>query len=250
MKYLNHLWRIFATGLSFFLFGLGGLAQWLIYFPLLNLLVRDAPRRRRYARRAISKSFGAFIVIMRKLGVCTYHFDGLDALTPSGQIVVANHPTLLDVVFVISKLPNADCVVRSGLAKNLFTRGPVRAAGYICNDQGEAMIEDCLRSLASGSHLVFFPEGTRTKPGITPKLQRGVANLALRAKLPVRPVRIRCDPPTLSKGQKWYRVPARRFHVDVCVLPELSPAAVMQEYPDRAHQARAFTRQIHSTLFE
>lgn len=247
---LNHLWRIFATGLSFFLFGLGGLLQWLIYFPLLNLLIPDQHKRRRYARRMISQSFGCFIVIMRRLGVCRYTFDGLAGLERPGQIVVANHPTLLDVVFLISQLPNADCVVRSGLAKNLFTRGPVRAAGYICNDQGEPMIEDCLRSLAQGSSLVFFPEGTRTKPDMAPKLQRGVANLALRGGLPVRPVRISCSPPTLSKGQKWYRVPSRCFHIHIRVLPELSPAAVMQEFPDRAHQSRAFTRLIHSTLFE
>ena len=250
MRRLNHLWRIVATGVSFFLFGLGGVILWLVYFPLLNLFIADTSVRRRYARRTISRAFGWFLVIMRSLGVCRYSFEGVHELARPGQIVVANHPTLLDVVFLISQIPDADCVVRSGLAKNVFTRGPVRAAGYICNDQGEAMIEDCLRSLERGSSLVFFPEGTRTKPGIAPKLQRGVANLALRGNLPIRPVRIRCTPPTLSKGQKWYLVPSQRFQIDVRVLPELSPALVLQEFPDRAHQSRAFTRLMHSTLFE
>jgi 1-acyl-sn-glycerol-3-phosphate acyltransferase len=55
-------------------------------------------------------------------------------------------------------------------------------------------------------------------------LQRGAANIAVRGVLDVTLVRIRCTPPTLRKGEKWYRVPSRRFHVLIEVGEDLSIA--------------------------
>ena len=39
--------------------------------------------------------------------------------------------------------------------------------------------------------------------------------------LDITPVRITCTPLTLTKGQKWYRVPSRRFHVQLEVGEDL-----------------------------
>src|SRR5690606_37781891 len=135
------------------------------------------------------------------------------------------HPTLIDVVMLVSRLPHADCVVKSKLANNPFTRGPVRATGYVCNDNGAGLVDDCIASVRAGYNLLVFPEGTRTPRGASlGPLQRGAANIAVRGRLDVTPVVIRCEPRTLGKGEKWYRVPPRRFHLSVDVLPDLPVA--------------------------
>jgi len=212
---INYAWRIVATGLSFTAFGVGGIIQWLVIFPSLNLFVRDLDRRSRLARAIIQRSFALFVQLMRNLGVLTYEIRGAERLQRSGLLILANHPTLLDVVFLISLIPNADCIVRSGLARNLFTRGPIKASGYICNDSGTGLVDDCIASVRSGKNLVIFPEGTRTSRDGHRHLQRGAAYIALRGSLNVTPVVIRCSPPTLSKGEPWYRVPPRCFHVTI-----------------------------------
>ena len=212
---VNYLWRVVATGLSFTAFGMGGLVQWLLIFPCLNLFVRDPQRRSRMARAIIHRSFVLFIQLMRALGVLTFDIRGAERLQRSGLLILANHPTLLDVVFLVSLIPNADCIVRSGLARNLFTRGPIKASGYVCNDSGSGLVEDCISSLRSGKNLVIFPEGTRTPRDGHRQLHRGAAYIALRGTSSVTPVVIRCSPPTLSKGEPWYRVPPRCFHVTV-----------------------------------
>ncbi|MEO7013379.1 MAG: 1-acyl-sn-glycerol-3-phosphate acyltransferase, partial [Dokdonella sp.] len=127
----NYLWRIIATGLSFLGFGIGGVIQWLLVFPCLNLFVRDSDRRSRLARAVIHRSFAAHIELMRMLGVLTYDIRGAERLQRHGLLILANHPTLIDVVFLISLIPDANCVVKSRLASNPFTRGPVQATGYI-----------------------------------------------------------------------------------------------------------------------
>lgn len=218
---LNYGWRVFATGFSFLTFGLGGLFLWLLVFPLLSLLVRDRAARGRAARRIIRRSFSAFIELMRRMGVLTYEVHGVERLQRQGLLILANHPTLIDVVFLVSLVPDADCVVKSRLARNPFTRGPIGATGYICNDSGSGLVDDCIASVRSGRNLIIFPEGTRTPRTGPASLQRGAANIAVRGVLNITPVAIRCTPPTLSKGEKWYRIPSRRFHMSLEIRDDL-----------------------------
>ena len=210
-------WRVFATGLSFALFGLGGLLLRVLVFPLLALCVRDLDARMRAARGIIRLSFRTFVGIMRLLGVLRYEVHGLDKLEREGQLILANHPTLIDTVFLIAFVRNADCIVKGGLSNNPFTRGPVRAARYICNDRGPELVEDCIASLRAGGNLIIFPEGTRTPRGGAVELKRGAANIAVRGERAVTPVVIRCEPPTLGKGDKWWHVPPRQasFRIEV-----------------------------------
>jgi 1-acyl-sn-glycerol-3-phosphate acyltransferase len=218
---LNRAWRVIATGWSFTAFGIGGLSLRMIAFPLLTLCVRDPQRRQRLARRLIQRSFAFFIRMAQALGVFSYEIEGEELLRRDGLLVLANHPTLLDVVFLIAHLPNAGCVVKSRLARNPFTRGPVQAAGYVCNDSGPGLVADCIAALRSGSTLVIFPEGTRTRRDEPLQLQRGAANIAVRGDIDVTPVVLHCDPYTLGKGEPWYSVPPRRFRYRIEVRDDI-----------------------------
>ena len=217
----NHAWRVVATGISFAAFGIGGLLLRVTVFPLLQWGVRDPTRRRQLARRWVQRSFAAHIELMRRLGVLTWEIQGRERLDRSGLLVLANHPTLIDVVFLVSLLPNADCVVKSAVARNPCMRGPVQACGYIANDDGAGLVDDCVAAVRGGGNLVIFPEGTRSVPGQPLRLQRGAAYIAVRGGLDITPVRISCVPATLTKGEKWYRIPARRFHVRIEVGEDL-----------------------------
>ena len=219
---VDRAWRVVATGLSFAAFGLGGVLLGLLVFPLLRLAIRDRSRLREVARAVIRRAFAGHFGLMHRLGVLTWEARGLERLDRRGLLVLANHPTLIDVVFLVSRIPDADCVVKSALARNPFTRGPVMATGYIFNDDGAGLVEDCIASVRGGRNLLIFPEGTRTPAGAhLGPLQRGAANIAVRGVIDVTPVVIRCVPRTLGKGEKWYRVPSRRFHISVEVLPDI-----------------------------
>lgn len=248
---MNRAWRILATGISFSTFGIGGVLLWAFVFPWVRWRYRHDPfQRRQRARRIVQRSFAAFIEWMRLLGVLTYEFQGEEKLRRPGLLVLANHPTLLDVVFLISRLPNADCVVRAGLFTNPFTRGPVEATDYLSNSDGPGLVEDCIRSIRGGSSLVIFPEGTRTRPGRVPELRRGAANIAVRGGVDLTPVSIHCDPPTLGKGLAWYRVPTRRFHVTIRVHDDIPIRSLLFQERGEAAQARDVTDWLKRFFFE
>src|SRR5688500_12866328 len=113
---LDHAWRVIGTGISFLTFGLGGLFLRVFVIPPMQWFIRDDLTRQRRVRRVVQRSFGLFVEWMRVLGVMTYEIRGRHRLQRDGLLVLANHPTLIDVVLLVSLLPNADCVVKSAVA--------------------------------------------------------------------------------------------------------------------------------------
>ena len=208
-----YVWRLVATALSFLFFGLGGLALRLICFPLLSLLPGDRLSRRRRVRAAIRRAFYLHVWFMHRSGVLTFQVDGAERLGRPGQMVIANHPSLIDVVFLGSLMRDANCVVKQSLWRNPCMRGPIRAAEYISNNGSPEMLEEAAAVLREGQTLIVFPEGTRTVPGAAPVFHRGAAAIALRGAHTITPVFITVRPTTLTKAEPWYRIPDRRVHV-------------------------------------
>ncbi|WKE64002.1 lysophospholipid acyltransferase family protein [Gallaecimonas kandeliae] len=249
-KSLNKAWRVLATGLAFSLFGIGGVCLSLTVFPYLNWRYPDEVVRKRIARSVVSRSFRFFLDTLQWLGICRYEVKGGDSLNAQAAVVVANHPSLLDVVLLIAAMPKADCVVKAGIWKNPFMRGVVRATCYISNaHQGEDLIQAAKASLDQGYSLIIFPEGTRTEPDVNLNpLTRGAAQLALRTGYPLLPVHLTVEPRTLTKQNPWYRVPERPFLLQAEAGRPLAPTDFAGNDPSTALSAREMTRQLARVL--
>jgi 1-acyl-sn-glycerol-3-phosphate acyltransferase len=89
------------------------------------------------------------------------------------------------------------------------------------------MLTRCQNSMAAGFPLIVFPEGTRSTPGAEPVFQRGAANIAIRCGVDILPVLITCNPPTLLKGDPWYKIPARKPRFAVEVLSPMTARSVV-----------------------
>src|SRR5215475_10433261 len=211
---IGRCWRVFGTGLSFAAVGIGGV----FVFPVLNIVIRNRQVRSVIARHVIRFTFRSIVRLMCLMGVFRYEISGLERLERHGLLILANHPTLIDIVFLMAFVKRADCIVKSRLWRNPFTHATIRAAAYVRNDDsGVQLIEDCVGAVHRGGNLIIFPEGTRTPANGSITLKRGAANIAVRAQCNVTPVLIRCTPPMLVKGGKWWRLPTRpsRYSIEV-----------------------------------
>lgn len=217
------LWRLFATGASFVFFGLGGLVLCVLILPLLRLWPGDAVARRTRAREAVHRAFYLHMQFMYRTRVLDFRIEGGERLGQPGQLVIANHPSLIDVIFLISQIRDTNCVVKASLWNNPCMRGAVRAAQYISNNGSPDMLEQAADVLRAGQTLVMFPEGTRTTPGRAPVFHRGAAAIALRGARMVTPVFITVTPTTLTKAEPWYRIPDRRVMVLLRVGADIDP---------------------------
>ncbi|HRE16024.1 MAG TPA: lysophospholipid acyltransferase family protein [Rhodocyclaceae bacterium] len=227
IRVINYCWRLLVTGFCFGGFAIGGLLS-AIVLSVMQLLPGDRRTRQRRSRRVVSRMFGLMIQTLCVTGTMRLHVSGLEKFEQyPGSLVLANHPTLIDVVILLWKHPTAGCVVKSKLWKNPFYWGVVRMTGYIDNASSDALIDACVERLSVGESLLIFPEGTRTRPGQALHFVRGAAYVALKHGKPLLPVLITCTPPTLTKGAPWYRIPPRAFEIHMKVLDPVAPAALV-----------------------
>ena len=238
-----HCRRVFGTGVGFVAVGVGGV----FIFPLLNVFIRRRGARTALARDVIGFAFHCIVRTMRAMGVFLYDVKGLEKLNRHGLLILANHPTLIDIIFLMAFVKRADCIVKSALWRNPFTHCTVRAAAYIRNDDdGTHLVEDCVAVVGRGSNLIIFPEGTRTTADGAIRLKRGAANIAVRALRNVTPVLIRCTPTMLGKGTQWWRLPARPSYFDIEVKDDIDIRPFVHGAPNEGIAARRLTEYLQA----
>jgi len=109
MHKLNYYWRVIATGFCFASFGIGGLFLSVIVFPVINLLPIHINTSRRIAQRIVHYSFRFFLWEMQFVGVLRINIEGKEHLyDDSFNLIIANHPTLIDVILIIAQLKEID----------------------------------------------------------------------------------------------------------------------------------------------
>lgn len=213
------LWRRVGTGFFLAAIGLGSSALALTLFPFVSLVTRDQEARRRRIQRIIYRSFQLYCWSIALLRIADIEIVNGDRLQDAkGMMIISNHPSLLDVVLIMSVLPRVQCVVKGGLWNNPFFRLTVEGAGYIRNDLDPmALMDECVASLRRGNNIILFPEGTRTVPGQPICFTRGFAYIALAAGADLQIITIVCEPPALFKNNPWWKVPERRplFRLEV-----------------------------------
>jgi len=216
---LDYLWRLGATGIAFAtLFG-GGALLALTAFPIIHIIAPSGYRRREWNQFLIHLLFRLYVAMLRFVCLIDLRVDGEEKLQQArGRLIVANHPSLLDVVLLMTLLPRAQCIVKKELWESPYLGRLVRSAGYIRNDlELDEMLMACRSALVEGHSLIIFPEGTRTVPREPVHLRRGFANIAILLQAGIQLVTITCEPPTLVKGQHWWMIPPQRpfFRVEV-----------------------------------
>jgi 1-acyl-sn-glycerol-3-phosphate acyltransferase len=248
---INRCWRLFATACLFVIFGAGGLISTCSVLPVLCILAPNSATRQRWSRNFVRLSFRTFLALMAGLGVCRFDIDKItrEKLSEvSGDLIVANHPTLLDVLILLAHINQANCVVKSSLWRNPFVWCGIRAAKYISNRDTERLMKDCDLALGRHEPLIVFPEATRSVPGLPLRLQRGAANIALRSLATIQVVHIECDPVFLSKKSPWFRVPKRRPCFRIRAGVSLRASDFLRSGETRSIAARRLTRALTGEL--
>lgn len=244
MASFNRYWRIGVVAFCFTVMGIGGMLFALFLFPALALGPGGRAGHLRRVRAVVRHSFGVLISVLEAGGVMHLERRNLELLRRGPVLVLANHPCYLDIVVLIAHIPDAVCVVKSGLWSNPFFGGVVRAAGYLRNDEPERLIETCAATLRAGTSLIIFPEGTRTAPGARLHFVRGAAHVALASGAAIQPILLRCDPPAFTRTGHWYEQPPYGFRLVIEAKPAIGADALLADEHVSGFKPRALTRAL------
>ena len=192
--------RIITVSFAFFIFAIGSLVLSFILFPIAKFRLKKE-KQRQYYIDTIHKTWEWFTKILYLLGIIKVEFQNQDELKNlRGKIIVANHPSLIDIVLLIGFVPNSVSVVKEALARNFFVKNIVKNAYLINNLDVEKFQADAKELLDAGFNIVIFPTGTRSMDNEPVKLHSGAAQLALMTNKEIIPIRIDLDYPFLSKN--------------------------------------------------
>jgi len=136
---------------------------------------------------------------------------------------VANHQSLLDILVLFRLFVHFKWVSKVELFRTPCVGWNMTLNRYIRLRRGDpesitTMMRDAERTLAEGSSLMIFPEGTRSADGRLKPFKHGAFTLALRARVPLLPIVIEGTSDALPKRGF---VLQGRHAIRIRVLPEV-----------------------------
>jgi 1-acyl-sn-glycerol-3-phosphate acyltransferase len=180
-----------------------------------------------------------------------YRFDvrAVDALRGCPPlVVVANHPSLVDALAILSRHPNLVCVVKGDTLRNVFFGASSRLAGYVSTSQPRQMLKECIEELKRGNLVLLFPEGTRTTRAPFNPLASSVGVIARHAGVPVQTLIIETDSPYVSKGWGLFRVTRLPITYRVALGRRFDPPQDVKAFMEELE--REFRTRLSGSLLE
>ena len=249
---IAYAWRTYVKLQTFFFFGLGSLIQASVVFPTLFLFSGFSRKRfSRMARYAIHIGLKILIwqlVTLRGSKFKVEHRERLKGL--HSKIIIANHPSLLDVVLLFSIIPNADCIVKGALGKNRFVSGIVNSIYILNSESFDQQMAEVKRTTDQGNNLIIFPEGTRSEPGKPWFFKKGAARFAIGCQRDVVPIYFGGNEIIgLRKHDKLVSYhPREQYHFYLDVLETISVEPYLEGH--QGAQVAALTKEMQRRLEE
>ena len=221
--------RSCLSGFCFALFGIGGIIIGATLVPLL-LIFCSKQTQKQILSGTIHYLWQAFVWLMCVVKLIDIKIKNEQILhNLHGNIVIANHPSLIDIVILVSKIPHSICVVKGSLFKNVFIKSLIRRV-YLSNSMSpDDFLDAARKDLDMGYNIIIFPEGTRTQKNKPLHLHRGFAYLQMYSGHDIQPIHIENKPYILNKGKPWYDVGNKTSVYTLKILPKIVFKAKKQQ---------------------
>ena len=247
-NYLFNFCGCFMKIFAMTVFGVGAVILAVFVFPFIRLFTLRRKDFGVVARAYVSHTFRVFLGFLNILHVSIRKVENEDDYRNiHSKIIIANHPSLLDFVYIMSLVPNSTCIVRGGLTKTPL-RGVIKQA-YITNTTTfEDMCVECKKLTDIGCNVIIFPEGTRTPRHGKNNYKKGAARIALYCGCDVQPIFIGgSDKYGLGKHDPlWIYNHVEPYLYDFKKLPVIS----IDEYKDLSEPiaAKRLTEKMEQVL--
>ena len=202
-------------------FGIGAIILAILVFPFIRLFTLAHKDFGIIARAYVSHTFRVFLKNLEICKTSILKVEDRQAFRDiHSKVIIANHPSLLDFVYIMSLVPNSTCIVRGSLTRTPL-RGVIKQA-YITNntDFNEVLVE-CKKLTDKGCNVIVFPEGTRSPRIGRNNYKKGAARIALYCGCDVQPLFIGgSDKYGLGKTDPlWSYNHVEKYLYDIKMLP-------------------------------
>lgn len=189
LKYLKPVADLVITLFLWAYFTLGYVAFFLPFYLLAFIF---SGNREASFQKLNHMFYKGFFFIVRRIPHLKLHVDQ-DILSIRSSVIVCNHVSYLDPIFLISLFEKQKTIVKSIFFKLPLFGWVLKTSGYIPSEtSGEfnLLMIQCVENmedyLSSGGNLFIFPEGTRSRDGRIGSFNKGAFKIARHCGAPVK----------------------------------------------------------------
>lgn len=194
---MNKLYRSFIALFSYLLFAAGAIIIGYLIFPLIKLFFAE---HKKIAVNLIQKLWFLLIKYLEILRIIKVNFPK-EISDIRNKIIVASHPTYIDIVILIALIPGSVCIAKNSLLKNPIMKNIVEML-YITNDYDiDTFKQKSKEALQQGFNIIIFPAGGRTDAYEDIRIHKGAALIAIENDVPIIPVKITVNQNFLKKNK-------------------------------------------------
>lgn len=237
--------RSVLISVMFFIFGAGSVIINFILFPILKKIY-DKKRYREVCSDVIHYVWKFFIFIMKSVWLFRVDIKNLGEIR--NKIIVATHPSFIDVLILMSIIPRTTCFVKKSLQLNPILTNIVDSI-FLTNDMEiDELKEKTKEMLDAGFSIIMFPMGTRHMYYEFPKVRKGASLVALNSGVNIVPVRMCTDDKFLFIDEPFYAVGSKRVTFTIEQEDEINISDYYNE--SEIITKRELTKAIENRLYK
>lgn len=224
--------------ISFFVFGLGAALLNFFVFPFIK-------NNKTLCSDIIHYAWKFFVYFMMILGLFKLDIKNLSKI--ENKVIVATHPSFIDIVILIALIPHSTCFVKKELAYNPILKNLVNSI-FITNEvELEELKSESKKMLDLGFNVIIFPSGIRHHRNEFPKIKKGASLIALNANKNIVPIRFFSNNDFMFINQPFYEVGEKRVTFEIEQMPEIN----VQDFISASEivSKKKITQQIEKSLY-
>lgn len=237
--------RAFIVLSSFLLFYIGATIINFIAFPFIEIFAKDEKTKYSSIIFYTWKWFIKFLSITKILKLKIEDIDKLRSI--KGKIIVSTHPSYIDILILMSLIPNSTCFVKKELAYNPTLKKIINKIFIQSGLELDEMQRITKDYLDKGFNVIIFPSGIRHRKNEYPKIKKGTALISMNANKNIVPIEMYTDYDFLQIGQSVLDAGEKPVIYNIKVLEEINIQDYMTE--DEVDSRKNITRAISKALY-
>lgn len=247
----KRLYRGIIVVICFMIFGLGALIIRYFVFPIQGSCLKDTTKKKYKYSETLHKSWYFFVKLLETLRVIKVQVDDIDKIKNiKNSIIVSTHPSYIDILILMSIIPNSTCFVAHKLTNNPFFRGMVELLFIPEGISIDELVAKTSKVLGEGFNVIIFPMGTRHKKDEYPKIRRGTALIAQKTNKNIVALKIATSRNFLQINQPIYDAGTETIIYNISYLEEINITKFISNYPDEVDFRTNLTKRIGNSLYK
>lgn len=237
------LYRSLITVFMFCFFGIGGVFVRYFIFPF--------QKNKSENYKTLQQAWNFFIFLMEFFKLIKLNVSDIEKIKNiKNSIIVSTHPSFIDVVILMSIIPNSTCFVAGKIRKNPFFKGMAELLFINEDDEIENWLNDAKNKMDEGLNIIIFPMGKRHKENEHLRIRRGASLIAEKTKKNMVLISIKEDVPYLQRSQAFYDAGDRVVNFSIKYLCELKIEEYIKKYDNEVDFRTNLTKKIGEILYQ